>query len=112
MPPVIKTFLEISDSHLPLWYRDGGRHDGIIMHDMEHGALMWVPDDPKQSAGLAADGEVEFIDDDDETGAEFAEDFMFDQDASEEPELPTFDEPSATGRRPNAATRTGMYDHD
>lgn len=56
MGPVIRKMLDISTGHLPRWLRDIesttnlNTHPGIVCWEWEHGWLMWVPDDPDESA--------------------------------------------------------------
>ncbi|MBI1758155.1 MAG: hypothetical protein HYR62_02855 [Actinobacteria bacterium] len=54
---VIRKLLDLSTTHLP---EDLGTHalgaaPGVVAHRTDHGWLMWVPDDPDESAVVMRD---------------------------------------------------------
>jgi len=55
--PVIRPLLDLSTAHLPEHLGTGGlaTTPGVIAHPTDCGWLMWVPDDPDESATAMSD---------------------------------------------------------
>jgi hypothetical protein len=132
--PRIRQMLDLSTDHLPLACRVGDFPLGIVAYTFEEGYMLWVPDEP-------ALPDNDHTDENNDEGEPYASayqairwmqhearklgcDFiMFDRDGDVLDAWPTFDDPNEqgvtyrqiqeSGGPPfDAATATGMYDHD
>lgn len=101
--PNIRKVLDLSTAHLPEHLfnsevdGDGANvdsyHWGTVVYPLEHGALLWVPDDPGESAEAGTQGETTQADVlrvqvyARSLGCDYV---LFDADADEDPRLPTW----------------------
>jgi len=114
----IRKILDLSMSHLPLEFREPGLLTGesgdipsCIVTRHEYGLWLWVPDDPVDSNCQddpvpPAVLEIQLLAR--KLGCDYV---LFDADGELDADLPVFEEGEG-GPPYDAATATGMYDHD
>jgi hypothetical protein len=92
--PVIRLLLDLSTAHLPehLGTSDLDTAPGVIAHRTAHGWLLWVPDDPDESAAAMSDTAPEVVLAIQRYARTHGCDYvLFDPDASRVDDLPTWD---------------------
>ena len=91
--PAVRLILDLSTAHLPATDRDDlNGVDGVLAYRMQHGWLMWAPDDPDESASVEMDPPPEWVLVIQRYAREHGCDYvMFDSDARVDPALPWWD---------------------
>jgi hypothetical protein len=92
---VIRTFLNLSTAHLPPYLGTPGGLDttaGVIAYATDNGFLLWVPDDPDESAQATTDPVPDAVLAIQRYARQLGCDYvLFDADAEQVAALPTWD---------------------